>query len=213
MNHTIYNILNKIITNKDRLLYYETRLNDYLKYYKINSKFRLIEKDKIQHGGYIYRAYDPDNNINYNIDIYEKEYDINDPDNEYINKIVYIYNNDNNKTSLNYYCCMLSYISSDYLFIDVIETPIKCIKINNLDEKSSKDIIKSKYKYGDLLMKIIIKYAKEKGFKHIRLEDRSMFNCLDSKNKLKYSLKNVHILTHGYPWQKKIQRIFFSFHL
>ena len=204
MSKTLYNILNNTITDKNRLLYYETRLNNYLKYYKMYSRFTLIE----QNGGYIYNSYDSDNNISYNIDIYEKEYDINDPDNEFINKIVYIYNNDNNKTLLNSYCSMLSYTTLDYLFIDVIETPIKCIKFSNLD---GRDMIKNKIKYGNLLMKIIIKYAKEKGCKHIRLEDRSMFNCLDSKNRLKYNLKNVHILTHGYPWQKQIQRICLAF--
>ncbi len=52
-------------------------------------------------------------------------------------------------------------------------------------------------------MNIIIQFAKDRKFKSIRLEDRSIFNCLDSENKMKYDLKNVHILTHGVPFYYK----------
>ena len=42
MSLSIYNILNKSIKNNDRLFFYETRLNNSLKYYNINSKFKLL---------------------------------------------------------------------------------------------------------------------------------------------------------------------------
>jgi hypothetical protein len=196
MSISLYNILNKTIKSKSRLLTYECKHRDFFNNHHIgfNSKFKLI-----QSGGYNYEY--KENDISYNVEIYENEYNKSDSDYEYINKYIYIY-----KTILDpnsSYCCLLSYYNNDILHIDVLETPVKCIKINMMNNYISRDLINTKYKYGDIMMKIIIKIAKEKGFKQIRLEDKSMFNCLDSKNKLKYSLKNVHILTHGYPWYYK----------
>jgi len=195
MSISFYDILRKTIKSKSRLLTYECKHRDFFINHHIgfNSRFKLI-----QSGGYNYEY--KENDISYNVEIYENEYDKSDSDYEYINKYIYIY-----KTILDLnspYCCLLSYYNNDILHIDVLETPVKCIKINTMNSDISKELINTKYKYGDIMMKIIIKIAKERGFKHIRLEDKSMFNCLDSKNKLKYSLKNVHILTHSYPWQK-----------
>jgi len=52
-------------------------------------------------------------------------------------------------------------------------------------------------------MNIIIKYAKDNGFKRIALDDDSKFNCIDSKYKFFYDLRHVHTLTKGLPWYYK----------
>ena len=198
---TLYDILSKTIKSKSRLLTYEYKHRDFFNNHHIgfNSRFKLI-----QSGGYNYEY--KENNITYNVDtynveIYENEYNKSDSDYEYINKYIYVYKTISDPNSS--YCCLLSYYNNDTLHIDILETPVKCIKINIMNSNISKELINTKHKYGDIMMKIIIKIAKERGFKQIRLEDKSMFNCLDSKNRLKYSLKNVHILTHGYPWYYK----------
>lgn len=95
---------------------------------------------------------------------------------------------------------MLSYSNKDVLNIGIIETPIRCLNINSLNRSESKDIINSKLKYGTLMMKAIIAYASDNGFKKIHLDDISRFNCLDKYSKLSYSLLHVHILTDGKPW-------------
>ena len=195
MTITIYNIFNKTIKSKNRLYFYECRLRDFFNKYNLSMQSNL---NLIQSGGYILSY--KENNIIYSVDVLEINSDNNDNDSEQP-KLIHIRENKNNSNPSS--CVILSYINKNSLHIDVIETPIKCIKINDINETISNDIIKKKYKYGDIMMKIIIKYAKDNGFKNIELEDRSYFSCLDSENNLKYSLKNVHILTDGYPWYYK----------
>jgi hypothetical protein len=195
MSITYYDILNKNIKSKQRLYFYECYDRHFFRSHHIGmmSKFKLI-----QSGGYNYEY--KEDNITYNVELYENEYDKTDSDYEYINKYIYVYKS---VPDIKAPCCVLSYYDNKTLHIDVLETPVKCIKINEINQEQSKELINTKYKYGDIMMKIIIKIAKERGFKNIKLEDKSTFNCLDSTNKLKYSLKNVHILTRGYPWYYK----------
>lgn len=197
----LYNALNKVI-DKERLYFYECRLLDFFHDNNIRLKTPL---KLIQYGvatshlgmqsGYNYEYKEDD--ISYNVEIYEPEYS----EDEYIVKYIYIYKTETDISEP--YCCVLTYYNNDTIKIDIIETPVKCIKINEINKCKSKELITNKYKYGDILMKLIIKFAKERGFKEIILEDRSIFNCLDTNYKLKYSLKNVHILTTGYPWYYK----------
>ena len=187
----LYNVLNKVI-DKERLYFYECRLLDFFHDNNIRLKTPL---KLIQFGGYNYEYKEDD--ISYNVEIYEPEYS----EDEYIVKYIYIYKTETDISEP--YCSALTYYNNDTIKIDIIETPVKCIKINEINKCKSKELITNKYKYGDILMKLIIKFAKERGFKEIILEDRSIFNCLDTNYKLKYSLKNVHILTKGYPWYYK----------
>lgn len=196
MSIKFYDILNKNIKSEQKLHYYNNHLRDLFKKHHIGMQttFRLI-----QSGGYQFN-YDEDN-IQYSVELYEPEYDKTDSDYEYINKYIYVYKSVPDVNSP--YCCLLSYYNNTTLHIDVFETPIKCIKTKNSESSIS-------HKYGKIMMNIIIKIAKKRGFVNIKLEDKSVFNCLDSKNNLKYSLKNVHILTSGYPWQKKNSVSYFS---
>ena len=68
-----------------------------------------------------------------------------------------------------------------------IENPKKCItKIS--DEK---DMVLNKLTNGEIMINIIINYAKDNGFKNIILDDDSKFYCLDSKQEYKYDLRHV----------------------
>ena len=193
MSLTFYDILNKTIKSKKRLYFYECRLRDFFNKYNLSIQTKL---NLIQSGGYILNY--NENEIIYSVDILE--INLNDSESEQP-KLIHIRENKNGSNPKS--CAILSYLNKETLHIDVIETPINCIKINDINENISNDLIKKKYKYGDIMMKIIIKYAKDNGFKNIELEDRSYFSCLDSDHNLKYSLKNVHILTDGYPWYYK----------
>jgi len=198
MSITFYDILNKNIKSEQKLHYYNIYLRDLFKKHHIDmqTRFRLI-----QSGGYQFNY--GEDNIQYSVELYEPEYDKTDSDYEYINKYIYVYKTIPDINSQ--YCCLLSYYNNTTLHIDVFETPIKCIKINEIfSQVPDSQLINTNIKYGKIMMNIIIKIAKKRGFVNIKLEDKSVFNCLNSKNNLKYSLKNVHILTSGYPWQKKI---------
>ncbi len=192
---TFYNILNQNIISDKIEKFHDLYLRDFFRKHHINmqTKFKLI-----QSGGY--NVSYKENNSTYSVELYEPEYDKNDPDYEYINKYIYIYKNTEDINSS--YCCLLSYSDDISLHIDVLESPIKCIKTTT-NQTTNNDTTNYKKGYGDIMMKIIIKIAKKRGFKNIKLEDKSIFNCLNSKNNLKYSLKNVYILQKGYPWYYK----------
>lgn len=145
-------------------------------------------KFKIQNGGSNYLTVI--DNIELKFNYFMNEFDD--------NTIIYI--TEVNDTSSLKYCAMLSYSNRDILNIGLIETPKKCLDIKLLDISDSKDIIKSKLKYGTIFIKAIIAFARDNGFKKIHLDDISRFNCLDIYSKLSYSLLYVHILTDGETW-------------
>ena len=182
------NLINIFTLSKEHLknnydFYYPMILN-YCRHNDINYEKKYTIN---QIGGNIYTT-----NIggfNYSVD-----YSINKGED---NTLIY-FNNSNKNDLVNMYCVMLGYSNNDEINIIIIDTPKKCLNVIN-----EKEAIKDKLKYGDIMMKLIINYAKENGFKKIKLDDESKFNCLDSKNKLFYNLKYGHTLTYGYPWYYK----------
>lgn len=106
--------------------------------------------------------------------------------------LVYI----NYKNNDNWYCVMLSYNNKKNINVDIIENSIKCIHVNNKD-------INTNFNYGDIMMKIIIDFAKSKGFETITLEDDSKYVCKGNQKKYNYYLKYGNVLTHGEPWYYK----------
>ena len=112
-------------------------------------------------------------NKEYSIDYYKTKENFDNK--EYV--FVYIYNK-NKKNN----CVVLNYYNKDILNIVSIESDYGCY--NNNDKERS----------GDILMKIIINYAKDKGFKKIELEDKSKYDCKrsDKSNYLIYNLTIVH---------------------
>lgn len=86
-----------------------------------------------------------------------------------------------------YYCFMATYYDNNILNINIIANPKLCIL-------SDKKILDENLKYGDIMMKIIINYAKDNNFKIIKGED---------ENKISYDIKYVHTLYSGFPWYYK----------
>ena len=185
-----YTILKQYI-GPNRTLYYESKLIHFIRSNKIDKYIQNNLISNIQYGGKQYSTTIDDLKIKF-------DYYINETDD---NTIIYI-SDTNDKTGLKY-CAMLTYSNQDILNIGLIETPIRCINIQTINKSESKDIINNKLKYGDLMMKAIINFSKDNGFKKIHLDDISRFNCIDSKKELSYSLLHVHILTDGYPWYYK----------
>ena len=165
--------------------HYYPKLLNYCRQYDIDEKNKYTA---IQIGGEIYTT--NINGFDYSID-----YSINKGDD---NTLIY-FNNPNKNDLVNMYCVMLGYSNNDDLNIIIIDTPKKCLNVI----ADQKGMIKDKLKYGDIMIKLIINYAKENGFKKIKLDDESKFYCLDTKNKLSYDLKYGHTLTYGYPWYYK----------
>jgi len=200
-----YSILAKYVGN-NRLIFYQSKLIHFIRSNNINkytdnqlinnldqlnfSKSNLsnIKHIQTQSGGSTYLTIIDD--IEFKFD-----YFINETDD---NKIIYI-SDINDQTSLKY-CAMLTYSSKDILNIGLIETPIRCLNVMIINKKESKEIISTKLKYGTIMIKVIINFAIDNGFKKIHLDDISRFNCIDRKKELSYSLLHVHILTDGKPW-------------
>ena len=142
----------------------------------------------IQNGGTIYKSF-IDNN-EYIVDIYKSD--------RGDNVQVFIYNKDDT-SPIKKYCVQLSYTNNDELLIAVIEQPKRCLQIVS----NGKQLIKEKLSNGEIMMHLIINYAKENNFKRIILDDDSKYNCIDDKYKFFYELRHVHTLTKGYPWYYK----------
>ncbi len=188
-----YSILKQYV-GINRYIFYESTLIHYIRSNNIDkyAQNKLIKNT--QYGGLQYSTKIDDIELKF-------EYYINESDD---NKIIYI-SDLNDKSGLKY-CAMLTYSNSETLNIGLIETPIRCISIGNIiniNKSDSSNIINNKLKYGDLMMKAIINFARHNNFKKIYLDDISRFNCIDSKRELSYSLVHVHILTNYYPWYYK----------
>jgi hypothetical protein len=181
-----YSILAKYVGN-NRLIFYQSKLIHFTRSNNIN-KYINNQLIQTQNGGSTYSTIIDD--IEFKFDYY-----INKSDD---NKIMYI-SDINDKLGLKY-CAMLTYSNKDVLNIGLIETPVRCLNIMIIDKKESKEIISTKLKYGTIMMRVIIKFAIDNGFKKIHLDDISRFNCIDRKKELSYSLLHVHILTNGQPW-------------
>jgi hypothetical protein len=131
INPITYNsILDKNIINPDRQRYYYLEKINILRRNSFTSetKFNLV-----QSGGYLYKY--ADNSYEYTIELYEPDLQTHAKTNQNQRKIIYIYNK--NPDIRSQYCSSLSYINSDYLFIDVIETPIRCINVSEINPDSS----------------------------------------------------------------------------
>ena len=141
MNYTFLDLLNNHIKNPNRVLFYQKKLIHFLKSNNLNiyDNFKLD-----QSGGAIYKT--KIDNIEFSI-----EYHISESSD---NNLIYITNT--NQNIKNSYCAMLYYNDNETLYIGIIENPINCIKHNDNNIK---------IKYGDLMMKIIIKFAMDKNFK------------------------------------------------
>lgn len=147
-------------------------------YYKTNDA-QKIKKNPNEFS--LFLSLEPDLKNFYSLNLLE-----NVDNKEYV--FVYIYNK-NKKNN----CVVLNYYNRDILNIVSIESDYGYY--NNNDKERS----------GDILMKIIINYAKDKGFKKIELEDKSKYDCKrnDKSNNLTYNLTIVHILCNGYSWYHK----------
>lgn len=108
--------------------------------------------------------------------------------------LVYI-NNTNTKDITKTCCAMLSYNDKTNIHIEVIEDPINCIYT-----EEQKDV---KTNYGDIMIKIILDFAKKNGFKTVTLEDDSKYFCKGYDKVHKYYLKYGNVLTQGEPWYYK----------
>jgi hypothetical protein len=158
------------------------RLKNFIKDNKINND----EQYKLsQYGGNKYSTII--NDIEFTID-----YFINDNEDH---KIIFIYDKNNTNIS-NRNCAQLYFSNNDELKIVVLNTPRKCLKFKN-------ELVDDKLKYGEIMIKLIINYAKQNNFKIITLDDDSKFYCIDSLYELSYELRHVNILTTGYPWYYK----------
>lgn len=106
-----------------------------------------------------------------------------------------VYINNTKTKDVNKSCCaMLSYSDNINIHIEVIEDPINCIYIRQQYD--------DKINYGDIMIKIILDFAKKKGFKTVTLDDDSKYFC-KGYNKYNYYLKYGNVLTHGEPWYYK----------
>jgi hypothetical protein len=176
----IFDITKNYIDNYIFLNNHYLNMIHYMMDHNIDKRLEYIN---IQEGGdYNYKT--KIENKEYSIDYYKTKENFDNK--EYV--FVYIYNK-NKKNN----CVVLNYYNRDILNIVSIESDYGCY--NNDDKERS----------GDILMKIIINYAKDKGFKKIELEDKSKYDCKrsDKSNNLTYNLTIVHILCNGYSWYHK----------
>ena len=183
-----YTLLYKYINDMNRYSYWRSKIFHYISLNSYNNLFKFSKQEIIdQIGGSSYNGII--DNIKFKIDYFVNE----NGDNTQI--YITEYNSDIK------YCVNLSYYNSETLNIGLIDTPVRCI--NFMDKNVSNEIINTKIKYGEFMMKIIIKFAKDKGFKRIFVDDISKFTCLDVLNKYSYNLLHVHTLTSGTPWYYK----------
>jgi len=95
------------------------------------------------------------------------------------------------KYSSSKHCALLLYDDNELLKLAFLNMYADCYKT---EEKN---------KSGSILLKLIILFAKEKGFKKIILSDQSQYNCKDTTYKVAYEIKYIHTLTHGKTWYQK----------
>ncbi len=157
-----------------------------------------------------------------NINVDEKEYfintfkeKINDPDDLFLvprpelitstNKYTAIFampleTSDNNllqKTPQNM-CFSMVYRDKNKLEIKGIQVSTGCVIKKNTQGK-----FKDANKQGTIILKHIIKYAKENNFKSIELTDGSTYSCTNSMFKKSYNIPRIHTLCYLEPWYYK----------
>lgn len=183
-------LLHKYINDINRYSYWRSKIFHYISTNTNKNNLYELSKQEIidnQIGGVSYSG--TIDNIKFKIDYYTNEHDDNTQ--------IYIIEHDSETK----YCVNLSYYNNETLNIGLIETPVRCIII--MDKNVSNEAMNTKIKYGEFMMKIIIQFAKDKGFKRIFADDISRFTCLDALNKYSYNLIYVHTLTSGTPWYYK----------
>lgn len=82
---------------------------------------------------------------------------------------------------------------------DVVGPIDKSNKSNKLNQ------IKNMEKSGSTLLKLIILWAKNEGFKRIILSDQARFTCKEKIYSMSYELKYMHTLTTGNTWPKNLR--------
>jgi hypothetical protein len=97
----------------------------------------------------------------------------------------------NDEYSQTKHCALLLYNNKEILKLAFLNMHSDCYKSIGKD------------KSGSILLKLIINFAREQGFKKIILSDQSLFNCKDNEYGVRYEIKYLHTLTHGYSWYSK----------
>jgi hypothetical protein len=162
--------------------------------YKIDIKSNYIIN---QNGGNIFKAKIKNTEYSFNYYLNESNTDENG------DKLVFIYKNShldlikkkNDEYDNRIHCALLSYKNTDVLKLVIFNSFDDCINISPTTTKT--------IKYGNLLLKIIIKYAQANNFKSIILDDESKYYCKNTNSGLSYRLQLVHILSHGTTWYGK----------
>jgi len=90
------------------------------------------------------------------------------------------------------HCALLLYNDTDLLKLAFLNMYADCYKTEEKQKKS-----------GSILLKLIILFAKSKGFKKIVLSDQSQYTCKDNTYNTSYEIKYIHTLTHGKTWYQK----------
>jgi hypothetical protein len=184
MSEKIYNIIKKYTNIQEDYILEPIFINNCNKL-RIDRNSEYIYN---QNGGLKYEKVI--DNIKYSFDYFENKNDD--------NTIMFITNNENELKQK--YCLSASYFktSPEILRINIVVNPKFCLNIENKIERND---MKKKIKYGNEMIKIIINYAKDKGFKQILLEDDSKIECINNKSyEFKLEMRYVHTLTTGYPW-------------
>ena len=185
MSNNIYDILKNYVNNTNDPEYYFL----YTKFCKNmniddNTYFKYI-----QDGGLKYFK-------KINDDIYSFDYFINENED---NSVMFVKMSDPNLN--NKYCVSASYYNKDTFKIDIIENPQFCLESKNIKQDFNKVI-----KYGDVMIKMLIKFAKDNNFKYIEGRDESEYFCVKNMKsfiKFRLELKYTHVLSTGIPWYYK----------
>ena len=162
--------------------------------YKIDTKSNYIIN---QNGGTVFEATIKDIKYSFNYYVNESNTDENG------DKLIFIYKNahldlikkKNDEYDNRIHCALLAYKNTDVLKLVIFNSSDDCVNILSTTPKS--------IKYGDLLLKIIIKYAKKNNFKSITLDDESKYYCKNTNTGLSYKMQLGHILYQGCTWYSK----------
>jgi hypothetical protein len=94
-------------------------------------------------------------------------------------------------------CFSLIYQTKDILEIKGIQITNGCV----IENKNGRYV--NAIKQGTILLKHIIKYAKNNGFKSIELIDGSYYTCYNTLFKKRYNIPRIHTLCNLEPWHYK----------
>lgn len=200
------NIINLLTTYVESGYLGNVLLPKYFNYYKKHNIniFNEFIKDNVNIDLYQYKNKKQDQQIGGDIFTtklsnikYSFEYFKAKPQNDYTKAIIIKRLNDNSqidKTTEHYqskHCALLLYNGKEILHLAFLNMYSDCYKS---EEKN---------KSGSILLKLIILWGKEQGFKKITLSDQAMYDCKDNNFGFRYEIKYLHTLTHGKTWYAK----------